>query len=592
VFAGTQGNLPLLIASPKFTISEGFATATTTYPHQETPVPDSNSVALLTCRQDVLIRSLALGKRPATSFSKRREGNRRFSTTIGRAVSDESIALALRSAAHLVVIEAPGGCGKTFQACEYASNIGKASGTGRVLVLAHTHAACDVFASRITDHRHVEIRTIDSLIAQIGSAYHQCLDLPPDAAEWGRQQGDNGYKQLAERAACLLSNSSMVAGALARRYPILICDEHQDASADQHAAVMAVHKAGAALRVFGDPMQHIGKGSPSMRAADGERWDDLKAQADIYDQLDYPHRWEKAGAKKLGEWILKARMTLKEGGKVDLRSGLPSQVSVIFADNEAATRGVYALGRAARQPVDGIAQSRSSLLILSAHNDTVRSLRPFFNRRIPVWEGHTRDALLALTKKVETCKGNAGAIAGAAVKFVQEIAVGFTATDYSDTLLGEVASGCVTKRRQKPATLQELGKLILAEPDHRSVAKMLARLAHLVQTDDAFSAIKLDHPREYDEAVLLGEFESCSMGLAEITRKRTYARPMPPQGALSTVHKAKGLETAHVLIMPCASQHFPDTPAARCLLYVGISRAMQSLTLVVPRSVPSPLLII
>jgi hypothetical protein len=47
VFAGTEGNLPLLIASSKFTISEGFATATTTYRHQQTQVPDSNSVALV-----------------------------------------------------------------------------------------------------------------------------------------------------------------------------------------------------------------------------------------------------------------------------------------------------------------------------------------------------------------------------------------------------------------------------------------------------------------------------------------------------------------------------------------------------------------
>ena len=47
MFAGTEGNLPLLIASSKFTISEGFATTTITYRDQETPVPDSNSVALV-----------------------------------------------------------------------------------------------------------------------------------------------------------------------------------------------------------------------------------------------------------------------------------------------------------------------------------------------------------------------------------------------------------------------------------------------------------------------------------------------------------------------------------------------------------------
>jgi hypothetical protein len=117
---------------------------------------------------------------------------------------------------------------------------------------------------------------------------------------------------------------------------------------------------------------------------------------------------------------------------------------------------------------------------------------------------------------------------------VQEIAIGFTGTDYSKDFLGEVASGCTAKRRRKPAMLQELGRFILAEPDHRGIAKMLARLSQLIQADDSFSAIRLDHPREYHEAVLLGDFESCSEGMAEIARRRTYARPMPPQRALST----------------------------------------------------------
>jgi hypothetical protein len=505
-------------------------------------------------------------------------------------MSDESVAAALRSPTRLVVIEAPGGCGKTFQACEYASDAAGTIGAGRVLVLAHTHAACDVFSSRIADRRRVEVRTIDSLIAQISSAYCHSLGLPADVAEWVRQQGNQGYKQVAERVARLLSASRMVSTALARRYPVLICDEHQDALSDQHAVVMAVHNAGASLRVFGDPMQHIGKASRAVRDADVKRWEDLKARADIYAELGYPHRWEKVGTRKLGEWILKARKSLKDGGKIDLRSGLPTEVSVIYADNQAQAHGRYILDSATRRPIDGAARS-SPLLVLSAHNDTVQALRPFFNRALPVWEGHTRDALTALTSAIEICRGDGVSIARAAVTFMEEITVGFTRTSYSNILLDEVANGCTAKRRKKPALLQELGRFILAEPDHRGVSKMLARLAHLVQTDDTFDDIKLDHPREFREAVLLGEFETCAQGMTEISRRRTYARPLPPQRALSTVHKAKGLETDHVLVMPCDSQHFPDTPAGRCLLYVAISRATHSLTLVVQRTNPSSLMI-
>jgi DNA helicase-2/ATP-dependent DNA helicase PcrA len=65
---------------------------------------------------------------------------------------------------------------------------------------------------------------------------------------------------------------------------------------------------------------------------------------------------------------------------------------------------------------------------------------------------------------------------------------------------------------------------------------------------------------------------------------------MLPAKAISTVHKAKGLECDGVLIMPCDAQHFGDSLAARCRLYVAMSRAKRSLTFVVSRQKPSPLI--
>ncbi len=42
----------------------------------------------------------------------------------------------------------------------------------------------------------------------------------------------------------------------------------------------------------------------------------------------------------------------------------------------------------------------TSLLILTRYNDTARSFRGFFNRRIPLWEGHTRTGLEKLVDVV------------------------------------------------------------------------------------------------------------------------------------------------------------------------------------------------
>lgn len=506
-------------------------------------------------------------------------------------MSDESVANALRSAARLVVIGAPAGCGKTFQGASYALDAAVGIGRGRVLVLTHTHAACDIFALRAQRGLQIEVRTIDGLIAELAAAYHRCLGLPPDPAAWARNQGNEGYKQLAEKAAVLLTGCRMIARAAAHRYPIVICDEHQDCSADQHAISMALHRAGALLRIFGDPMQRIYGGRSKGGAADAQRWLDLTQAADTYEELDVPHRWKK-GSVALGEWILRARDTLTNGGRVDLRGTLPQGLSVIVADNEGQRFDVYALSKKVRRPIDDLVAASQPLLILAAHNPTVRALRAFFNRRLPIWEGHTRDALATLVAAIQEAKGDSLAIAKLLVTFLEEVTVGFSASAYSNEFLKEVEAGCIGSRKGKPATLQQLGRLLLDRPDHKGVADVLTRLVALIDSDVAFQPIKVDAQREFRDAVRLGEFDDCEEGLTELTRRRTFGRPTPPPKAISTIHKAKGLECDHVLVMPCDSRHFGDTEAGRCLLYVAMSRAVCSLTLVVSRSNPCPLLTI
>jgi len=88
-------------------------------------------------------------------------------------MSDEEVAALLDSNEPLVVVEAPAGCGKTYQGANYARHAATRLNTGHVLILTHTHAACGVFAKETREaSRRVEIRTIDSLIVQIATAYH------------------------------------------------------------------------------------------------------------------------------------------------------------------------------------------------------------------------------------------------------------------------------------------------------------------------------------------------------------------------------------------------------------------------------------
>jgi len=506
-------------------------------------------------------------------------------------MSDISVASALRSSVRLVVVEAPAGCGKTFQGAEYAQEIAGKIGYGRVLILAHTHAACDVFAVRTRGKEtHVNIRTIDSLISEIASAYHLSLGLPADTGAWAWRQ-KNGYTELATKVARLLKLSPMIARSLAMRYPIVICDEHQDASADQHAIAMAFYTGGALVRIFGDPVQRIyGSRAKAEIKADNQRWEDLKKKADTFEELDLPHRWLN-GSGALGQWILTARAKLRAGQKIDLHGTLPTGVSVIIAENQAAKRpGGYSLSSDDAKPIYMSIEASDSILVLAARNKTVDALRAVFGRRLPIWEGHMRDNLAILVNDIQQANGKSPSLAQAVVTFLNNVATGFTPTAYGNILCDEVCAGCVIKRRGKPATLQELGRIILDHPDHKGVSKMLSRLFELKSTDPAFKSVKIDYYREFWDAIRIGKFDKPDEGFAEISRRRCYTQTSPPAKAISTVHKAKGLECNDVLIVPCDASHFSDSPSARCRLYVAMSRAKRTLTFVVSRQNQSPLI--
>ena len=143
----------------------------------------------------------------------------------------------------------------------------------------------------------VDIRTLDSLITQVATVYRRALGLPDNLSTWAYQNDGEGFEIMASKVAGYLERHAIVRQALARRYPIVICDEHQDASEAQHRTIMALRLAGAHLRIFGDPLQAIFAGgaakSDKAMAAALTRWESLKASA-AFDELDYPHRWRTA----------------------------------------------------------------------------------------------------------------------------------------------------------------------------------------------------------------------------------------------------------------------------------------------------------
>jgi hypothetical protein len=150
------------------------------------------------------------------------------------------------------------------------------------------------------------------------------------------------------------------------------------------------------------------------------------------------------------------------------------------------------------------------------------SLRGFFNRRVPLWEGHTRIGLEKLVDAVAAGQGDSAALAAATVAFMGVVGKGFSPSAFSNRFEQEARDGCIRARRGTPADIQDLARFLVNEPNHCGVAKMLRRLSELTSRNPHFADVKIDCHREFWEATCLGDYDSAENGFAEITHRRVY----------------------------------------------------------------------
>jgi len=270
----------------------------------------------------------------------------------------------------------------------------------------------------------------------------------------------------------------------------------------------------------------------------------------------------------------------------------PAGLAILVADNSAQARTQFALNPTQRKLVDGVMMSGDQMLILTGNNDLADALTAYTNRRVGIWEGHTRDKLAVFVEALQAANGNAEAIGTAVVAFVGGVGVRFSMSSHGKRLLQEIKDGCCKTTKGKPACIQAMAKLILAEPSHIGAARALNLLADYVELGQAgFEEVKIDYRSELGDAIRLETFAMPEDGLSELARRRShFHRALPPR-IFSTIHKAKGLECPNVMLIPC-DKTFSKTAYSRCRFYVALSRASHSLTLVVPSSGGSPLLAI
>jgi AAA domain/UvrD-like helicase C-terminal domain len=474
----------------------------------------------------------------------------------------------LHSEAPLAVIEAAAGCGKTWTAAKFAREMSARLERQRVLLLSHTHAACGEFHRRCEGSGlQIDIDTCDSFALKVVGPYACALGLPFPLANAIGRKGGVSFESLNTKAVELVRRSPIVARMISAQYPVIILDEHQDASIPQHELAMTLMRVGGSkLRIFGDPMQALHNG-------DGDQfvdWDALWTGCGDRLEMTEPRRWPEA--PELGKWITAARTTLRSGDALRMRNA-PPEVEVRKTEGLAG-RNKFQDPQLAGNIVRGFLDDGPGRAVIIAHlGSMVRTLAQSTNWRARMNEGAVLEHLDQLLIAQEAADATPATLALAFMTFASKIG-----SDFPKPLQSSLAQRVGdTLNLQQAGSKQEpwLGALtaIYASTDHRGLATAMDHMSryssggYRVRLPDHAAALRAlsrtDDPR--------GHLHS----LSRLRRKRAQ-----PKFSTSTVHKAKGLEFRRVLVCPADQQQYPSSKYGARLLYVAMSRATHRLTIV------------
>jgi DNA helicase-2/ATP-dependent DNA helicase PcrA len=477
------------------------------------------------------------------------------------------------------VIEAPAGCGKTHEAASLAIDLHSRLATHQeILILAHTNAAVQEFRERTrTAHVRARASTFDSFAFELVSMYAEPLGLPSPL----RVADGSGisFSQLAPKALELLRRAPSIARALSTHYPFIVLDEHQDARAEQDAIVreMVLHGSHL-LRIFGDPMQAI------FDQASAIDWDNLRRDAHVYDELDEPRRWD--NAPHLGAWILDARNALRNDAPLPLGTRPASVRLLPIPELYDPPPQSDAVQRPVILPLYRLLDQLSgSLAVLVRYNKHAKALRVATKGRLIVHEGVELPLAYSAAERAHVASGNARDMALVLLDLLAE-----TSTGLKPKLKPLVA--CLTQsacRTPKSVALHELlipiGRLY-DKPDIETWCSVLRQIA---VSPPSWMRIHLPESLRVLGRLHTAPDEPVLQALDRAVKHRKEAG-LVPYRCVSTIHKVKGRAFDHVIIPYGGRISFPANPVGRRLMYVALSRARQTITLLVPAGNRSPLI--
>jgi hypothetical protein len=474
----------------------------------------------------------------------------------------------------VLLVEAPAGYGKTEEAVVAAQRAATALPKGKeVLFLTHTNGARDTFNRRLGRAPAV-MKTIHSLAAEIVELYAAPLDLPRPLRPFDDAPGFDAMVRLAIQ---VLRNRPEVARGLSVRHPLILVDEYQDCTEDQHDLVQLIAApAESRLRLFGDGLQGIFEFTGAQVV-----WQDLvKKYPTVH--LITPWRWRRH--PEMARFLVDARGALLAGEPIDLRR-LLRPINLHLWEGPVPEPGqeghaIECLSTLRRFAQDGT-------VVLTHYNSHALGLRRRLRGLGSFHEGSDHEPVRAVLQRLAEAEGDPPRLVELLVQAMHDWGTGMTKV-YRDQIKDICRPvGVVRGTKTKILPFALLCERLYVEP---TVAEWLRCLRRVLDGEHGIASWSV---LRGDPLYLLARLRPAADDdvealLYQQVRARDAVRQAPDKGFM-TIHKAKGLEFEAVALPYCAGALFDDDIPSRCRMYVAISRAQSRLHLLVPSADPTPL---
>ena len=476
-----------------------------------------------------------------------------------------------------LLIEAPAGHGKTYQAVAAARRLSEGLERGQsVLLLSHTNAAANEFSGRPGSSQTV-VQTFDSLACGLVERYASHLGIHLPLQPEMNHLGQPTFAEIRQMAGQLLHEAPAIARGLAYRHPIILADEFQDSTLDQHRILEELRGVGQIrLRLFADDLQAIFDFGDTLVS-----WSQLTGEHPLL-QLDHGYRWD--AAPELRDWFTRARACLQTQTPISLTE-LPA--SVVVDRWEGAAPGPKQKGNCPKcyealrrlrcsGPVAFLVRSRS-------HAYDLRVRVPQLKASL-LEAGEVEEPLERL-EMARMAEGQPAELSILLVETLQKWGTGITSALRAQ--LDEVCQpdGIDLGKKKKAAPLAAVCQIVYDQPDQLGFVRGLGEAVRQ-RSSLGWTPIHKD----YIYLLMSAAADAGSDDLVAAVQMRAQARRRRPVGGrrLMTIHKSKGREFETTVLPYVADNSFKIDARDARLLYVAMTRATRQLHLMLPSDNPSP----